>query len=163
MTTTMEREKKRERYRRIRDQIAALIGKTADPTAHRATAAALIHHKTPGVSWTGFYILRNGKLTVDVYQGPVACLVLQEHVGVCWAAIDQRRSIVVPDVHAFEGHIACDARTQSEIVVPLFGQDGAAVGVLDMDSHRPGHFDDADRDGLESICALLSNTGLATG
>ena len=156
MSRTMERDKKLDRYRRVREQIAGLIVKTRDPVARRSTAAALIHHKTPGVSWTGFYMLRDGRLTVDVYQGPVACLVLQDHAGVCWAAIDGQKSVVVPDVHAFPGHIACDSRTMSEVVVPLFNAEGEVVGVLDLDSHRPGHFDDADREGLEQIAALLA-------
>ncbi len=161
MSGTMERDKKRNRYQRIRDQIASLITKTDDPIAQRATAVALLHHKTPGVSWTGFYMLRAGKLVVDVYQGPVACLVLPEHTGVCWAAIDQRRSQVVPDVHAFSGHIACDARTRSEIVVPVFDSHAQVVGVLDLDSHRPACFDDLDREGLEGIVRLLTATAVA--
>ena len=152
----MDRDKKLARYARVRDQIAELIQKTDDPIAHRSTAAALLHHKTPGVSWTGFYMLRDGQLVVDAYQGPVACLVLAAHTGVCWAAIDRRQSLVVPDVHTFEGHIACDSRTRSEIVVPLLDASGAAVGVLDVDSQRPAHFDDADREGLEAVVQLLT-------
>jgi GAF domain-containing protein len=152
----MDREPKLARYLRVRDQVAELIRKTDEATAHRSTVAALLHHKTPGVSWTGFYMLRGGQLVVDVYQGPVACLVLAAHRGVCWAAIDRRKSVVVPDVHAFEGHIACDSRTRSEIVVPLFDERGAVTGVLDVDSPRPAHFDDADREGLEAVVKLLT-------
>jgi GAF domain-containing protein len=153
----MERERKLGRYLRIRDQLAELIRRTPDPIAQRATAAALIHHKTPGVSWSGFYMLRNGQLVVDAYQGPVACLVLEAHKGVCWAAIDRNESIVVQDVHTFPGHIACDGRTLSEIVVPLRDASGAAIGVLDLDSHRTSHFDDADREGLEAIVEVLGS------
>ena len=144
-----------ERYERIRDQIAELIAKTDDPVAHRATAAAVLHHKTPGVSWTGFYLLKDGDLVVEAYQGPVACLVLERHTGVCWAGIDRGETILVPDVHAFPGHIPCDDRSRSEIVVPVFNADGAAIGVLDVDSHRPNHFDDVDRQGYESVVRML--------
>jgi GAF domain-containing protein len=146
---------RRARFARIREQLAELIAKTTDPLAHRATAAALLHHKVPGVSWTGFYMLRGGELVVDAYQGPVACLALAAHAGVCWAAIDRRESLVVADVHAFPGHIACDSRSRSEVVVPVFGAGGEPVGVLDVDSHRPGHFDDVDREGYESVVRLL--------
>jgi GAF domain-containing protein len=149
---------KRARYERIRQQVAELIAEVADPIARRATMVALLHHKLSGVSWTGCYMLRGGRLVVDVYQGPLACLVLADHQGVCWAAIDRKESVVVPDVHAFEGHIPCDARTQSEIVVPIFGSDATPVGVLDLDSHRPAHFDDEDRQGLESLVSLVTAT-----
>lgn len=151
----MSDEKRRQRYERVREQIAELISKTDDQTAHRSTAAAVLHHKVPGVSWTGFYLLKNGDLVVDAYQGPAACLVLARHTGVCWAGIDRRETIVVPDVHAFPGHIPCDGRSRSEIVVPVFDADGAAVGVLDVDSHRPNHFDDVDREGYESVVRML--------
>lgn len=139
------------RWTRIQQQLADLCAKTADPIAHRATAAALLHHKVPGVSWTGFYMLRDGNLVVDAYQGPVACLVLERHTGVCWAAIDSKQTQLVPNVDAFPGHIACDSRTRSEIVVPLFGADGEPIGVLDVDSHKPDHFEEADAEGYESI------------
>lgn len=143
------------RWARILVQLAELCAKTSDPIAHRATAAALLHHKVPGASWTGFYMLRNGELIVDAYQGPVACLVLERHLGVCWAAIDQKESQLVPDVESFPGHIACDSRTRSEVVIPIFGSDGEPIGVLDIDSHRPDHFDETDKEGYESIIRWL--------
>lgn len=148
---------RRARYARVREQLAELLAKTDDPLAHRATAAALLHHKASGASWTGFYMLRGGELVVDAYQGPVACLVLAPHTGVCWAAIDRGETLVVPDVHAFPGHIACDSRSRSEVVVPIFGADGEPVGVLDVDSHRPGAFDEVDREGYEAIVRLLES------
>ena len=98
---------------------------------------------------------RDGSLNVDVYQGPVACLVLEPHAGVGWAAVDRREPVIVPDVHAFPGHIACDGRTRSEIVVPHLDESGEVIGVLDIDSHRPDAFDDEDREGLELIVAML--------
>jgi GAF domain-containing protein len=153
----MSDDARRKRYERVREQIGELIASTDDRTAHRATVAAILHHKVPGVSWTGFYLLRDGELVVDAYQGPVACLVLEPHVGVCWAGIDRRETIVVPDVHAFPGHIPCDDRSRSEIVVPVLDADGTAVGVLDVDSHRADHFDQVDREGYESIVRLLEH------
>ncbi len=146
---------RRDRYRRIADQLAELIAKIDDPAAHRATATALLHHKTPGVSWTGFYLLKDGELVVDAYQGPVACLILEQNVGVCWAAIDQNNTQVVSDVRAFPGHIACDERTRSEVVVPIRDANGRPIGVLDIDSHRPAYFDDIDGEGFELIVRLL--------
>jgi GAF domain-containing protein len=146
---------RRTRWARIRDQIAELIAKTDDQAAHRATAAAVLHHKVPGASWTGFYLLKQGELVVDAYQGPAACPVLAKHTGVCWAGIDRNETIVVPDVHAFPGHIPCDERSRSEIVVPVRDADGRPVGVLDVDSHRPDQFDEIDREGYESVVRLL--------
>jgi len=143
------------RYKRIVDQLEELIGKTDVPEAHRATAAALLHHKIPGVSWTGFYYLKDGELVVDAYQGPVACLVLEQHVGVCWGAIDTNQTLVVGDVHAFPGHIACDSLTRSEVVVPIHDSEGRPIGVLDIDSHKEAHFDEIDGAGYESIVRLL--------
>jgi len=143
------------RYKRITDQLAELIDKTDDPAAHRATAAALLHHKIPGVSWTGFYYLKDGDLVVDAYQGPVACLVLEQHVGVCWAAIDTDQTQIVRDVHAFPGHIPCDDRAKSEVVVPIRDADGRPIGVLDIDSHKEDHFNEVDGKGYELIVKLL--------
>ncbi len=146
---------RRRRYQRIAEQLRELIAKTDDPTAHRATAAALLHHKVPGVSWTGFYLLRDGELVVDTYQGPVACLVLERHVGVCWAGIDRAETVIVDDVAAFPGHIPCDARSRSEIVVPVMDGAGTPIGVLDVDSHRPRHFDEVDAEGYRLVVKIL--------
>jgi len=151
----MARRSKLDRYRAMRDQIAELVRKTDDATSRRATAVAILHHKLRAASWTGFYMLRDGSLNVDIYQGPVACLVLEPHAGVCWAAIDRRKPVIVPDVHAFPGHIACDSSSRSEIVVPHVGESGEVIGVLDIDSHRPDAFDDEDREGLELVVAML--------
>jgi len=146
---------KRERYERIKSQLHELLAKTSDPVARMATIAAVLHAKMTGFSWTGFYHLRAGELTVGPYQGPLACLVLQAHTGVCWAAIDRGETVIVADVHAFPGHIACDPRSRSEIVVPLREPSGAIVGVLDVDSDRLAQFNLTDRDGLEAIVALV--------
>ncbi|HOT01125.1 MAG TPA: GAF domain-containing protein [Acidobacteriota bacterium] len=151
----MDRKQKQERYGRIRDQLAELFTKTGDPVARMATAVALLHHKMPHYFWTGFYRLVDGTLTVGPYQGPLACQVLQAHTGVCWAGIDRGEPVVVADVHAFPGHIACDSRSRSEIVVPLRDAAGRIVGVLDVDSDEPAAFDEVDRAGLLPIVAMI--------
>jgi L-methionine (R)-S-oxide reductase len=146
---------KRERYVRIKAQLDELLAKSSDPVARMATIAAVLHAKMRGFSWTGFYLLRGGELTVGPYQGPLACLVLEAHTGVCWAGVDRGETVIVADVHAFPGHIACDPRSRSEIVVPLRDPGGTIVGVLDIDSDRLAQFDLTDRDGLEAIVALV--------
>ena len=151
----MSPQEKERRYGRIVEQLKDLFGKAADPVARMATAAALLHAKMPGLLWTGWYLLRDGHLTVGPYQGPLACLVLPAHTGVCWAGIDRGEAVIVPDVHAFPGHVACDSRSRSEIVVPLRDASGAAVGVLDVDSERLAHFDEADRAGLEAVVRMI--------
>ena len=151
----MEEQRKVDRYERIVKQLRELFADTDDPTARMATAAAVLQAKMPGFFWTGFYLLRDGALTVGPYQGSLACLVLPPHAGVCWAAIDRTEPVIVPDVHEFPGHVACDSRSRSEIVVPLRGRDGRVAGVLDVDSTRLGHFDEADREGLEAVAALI--------
>jgi GAF domain-containing protein len=152
---TMESQRKRERYERVAEQLRELLVSTRDPMARMATAAALLHAKMSGFFWTGWYLLRDGELTVGPYQGSLACLVLPAHQGVCWAGIDRGEPLIVPDVHAFPGHIACDSRSRSEIVSPLRDASESVIGVLDVDSERPAHFDDVDREGLEAIAALI--------
>jgi len=142
-------------YERVRSQLEELLTKTPDPIARMATIAALLHHKMPGFSWTGFYRLVDGDLVVGPYQGLLACQILERHTGVCWAAADRGETVVVPDVHAFPGHIACDERSRSEIVVPVRDASGRVVAVLDVDSTKPGNFDDVDREGLEPIAAMV--------
>ena len=144
-------------FDRLTKQILGLIAKTDHPVAHPATADALLHHKVPGVSWTGFDFLRGQDLVVEAYQGPVACLVLERHMGVCWAGIDRAETLLVEDVEQFPGHIACDSKSRSEIVVPVRNVSGRVIGVLDVDSYHPGHFTEAHREGYESIVRLLED------
>ncbi|MGD1147710.1 MAG: GAF domain-containing protein [Thermoanaerobaculaceae bacterium] len=151
----MEPRQKKARYARVVEQLRELFGATRDPEARMATAAALLHAKLPGFLWTGWYLLRNGELTVGPYQGPLACLVLKAHTGVCWAGIDRGETLIVPDVHAFPDHIACDPRSRSEIVVPLRDGSGAIVGVLDVDAEELAYFEEDDREGLEGVVALI--------
>ena len=151
----MESLKKQARYQRLYDQLAALMVKSSDPDARMATIVALLHHKMEYFFWTGFYFLRSGVLTVKTYQGPLACQVLQQHIGVCWAGIDQKKTLVVADVHQFPGHIACDSRSRSEIVIPVRDQDGEITGVLDVDSEAVNSFDSTDAEWLEKIVNLI--------
>ncbi len=142
------------RYERISLQLEELFKKTDNIQAKMATTCAVLHHKFNYYFWTGFYSLIEGDLVVQAYQGPVACLVLQKNKGVCWAAVNEKKSIIVPDVERFPGHIACDSRSKSEIVVPLF-KDDEVIAVLDIDSKDLNSFDDEDRKGLEMIMKLI--------
>lgn len=151
----MSDEKKEKRYQRIGEQLKELFAKTSDPLARMATASALLYHKMDRFFWCGFYRLLDGALTVGPYQGSLACLVLQKDTGVCWAAINRKQSVIVTDVHQFPGHIACDSRSKSEIVVPVFDENGSVVAVLDVDSDKTASFDETDRRGLEQIAALI--------
>jgi GAF domain-containing protein len=105
--------------------------------------------------WTGFYCLDKGVLTVRTYQGPVACQVLKKDTGVCWAVINKKETVIVPDVHQFPGHIACDSRSNSEIVVPIRNKTGEIFGVLDVDSKELDSFDEVDAGWLEKIVGLI--------
>jgi len=148
-------EKLEGRYKRMYDQLSALLPKSNSSISHMATVVALLHHKMPHFFWTGFYILHNSDLTVGPYQGPLACQVLEKNAGVCWAGILRRSTIVVPDVHAFPGHIACDSRSNSEIVVPLFDKNNQPWAVLDVDSRKLNAFSDVDKKWLEKITELI--------
>jgi len=143
------------RYGRIYAQLEPLLAKTRNKSARMATVAALLHHKLPQYFWTGFYILDRGELTVGPYQGTLACLILAKNQGVCWAAVNRRETVVVPDVHQFPGHIACDSRSQSEIVVPLFDERHEVWAVLDVDSRSLDAFSSVDREWLEKIVRLI--------
>src|SRR5207247_1748805 len=116
--------------------------------------AALIYHGLPDLNWAGFYFGREGELVLGPFQGKPACVRIGWGKGVCGSAAARGRSIVVPDVHEFPGHIACDAASRSELVVPLLPRD-RVVGVLDLDSPRLARFDDADRAGCERLVTIL--------
>ena len=150
-----ESEQRARRYQRLFLQIQDLINKTSDTVARMATIAAVLHHKMPHFFWTGFYLLKEGNLVVGPYQGPVACQVLEGKKGVCWAGIRAGKTIIVPDVHKFPGHIACDSRSNSEIVVPLRRNDGTPWGVLDVDSRNLDDFSEIDQEWLEKIVDLI--------
>ncbi len=148
-----------DRYQRIATQLEELFDgyqdTPDDEIARMATACAVLHHKMPHFFWTGFYRLEGKQLVVGPYQGPLACAVLPGPEGVCWKCMNERRSIIVPDVHEFAGHVACDARSKSEIVVPVREPAGNVVAVLDVDSDQPDAFSEVDRKGLEAIATLI--------
>lgn len=151
----MEINKKEGRYQRIYTQLEKLMTTCKDEEARMASIIAVLHHKMEYFFWTGFYMLRDGELIVSKYQGPVACMLLKKGTGVCWAAIQQEKSLVVQNVHDFPGHIACDSRSNSEIVVPLKNKNGEIIGVLDVDSKDLASFDEIDRVYLEKFLELI--------
>jgi L-methionine (R)-S-oxide reductase len=157
MTTAkpMNKGKKEGRYMRLFSQIEGLLEKSPDQPAAMATIAAILHHKMEYFFWCGFYRVDANRLIVGPYQGPVACQVLEGR-GVCLAAVEQQKTIIVPDVHLFPGHIACDSRSQSEIVVPVRDKKGNINAVLDVDSSVLNSFDETDALYLEKIVALLA-------
>jgi L-methionine (R)-S-oxide reductase len=125
-----------------------------DPWANAANAAALLFECLPDLNWAGFYFLRGGELVVGPFQGRVACVRIPVGAGVCGAAALRRATVIVPDVHAFPGHIACDSASNSEIVVPLVANE-RLIGVLDLDSPRLDRFTADDAKMLEALAAQL--------
>lgn len=152
----MKDNKKAGRYARLYDQIKGLLQKPGNDLSRMATVVAVLHHKMDHFFWTGFYLLDQGALIAGPYQGPAACQLLEKDAGVCWATINRGESIIVPNVHEFPGHIACDSRSNSEIVIPLHNSLGGISGVLDVDSKDLDAFDETDQQGLEKILSLLS-------
>jgi L-methionine (R)-S-oxide reductase len=142
--------------------LATLEGMT-DPIAAMATVSAILHHGF-GHLWTGFYrVVGPELLRVGPYQGTLGCLEIQFGKGVCGTAAHERRTVVVADVHAFPGHITCDARSRSEIVVPVFDSTGALIAVLDIDSDKPNMFDEEDRRHLEKLMTWFALNPLQRG
>jgi len=151
----MDLNKKEKRYERLFTQIVELLKDKEYLVARMATITAVLHHKIDYYFWTGFYMLVDGELIVGPYQGPVACILLKKDTGVCWAGVNKAETIVVEDVHEFPGHIACDSRSRSEIVIPVKNEEGKVIGVLDIDSKDLASFDDVDAKWLEKIIGLL--------
>jgi L-methionine (R)-S-oxide reductase len=147
---------KSQAYRDLADQLAALLAGESDLIANAANAAALIYHGLPEINWTGFYFRAGAELVLGPFQGKPACVRIPVGTGVCGTAAAQTTTILVPDVHEFPGHIACDPNSRSELVVPLV-EAGFAVGVLDLDSPVLARFDEIDRDGCEQLVALFVN------
>jgi GAF domain-containing protein len=143
------------RYKRIQEQLQDLFLRTSGMLSRMATINAILYNKMEGFFWVGFYLLDEGKLLVGPYQGPLACLELPSKKGVCWEGITTGNTVIVPDVHNFPGHIACDSRSRSEIVVPFYDKNNKVIGVLDIDSRELNHFDQADAENLEKIVALI--------
>lgn len=145
---------KTQRYLELRSYVMALTDGEPDWLANLANAAAAIYDHVPGLNWAGFYLMKGDELVLGPFQGRPACVRIAAGRGVCGAAVVERRTQVVPDVRAFPGHIACDARSRSEIVVPVI-VDQEVVGLLDLDSAHPANFDIEDRRALETIVSDL--------
>ena len=141
-------------FAELQQQLAGVLAGERDAIANCANAAALIYHALPELNWAGFYFLRDEQLVLGPFQGKVACVRIPLGRGVCGTAAASRETVVVPDVYAFPGHIACDADSRSEIVVPLI-RGATVLGVLDLDSPRPDRFDRDDARGLEAMVAQL--------
>src|SRR5512141_185041 len=135
-------------------QARALLEGERDATANAANLASLVFHALPGLNWAGFYWMKGGELVLGPFQGKPACVRIALGRGVCGTAARDRRTIVVPDVNAFPGHIACDSASAREIVVPLV-KDRQLLGVLDVDSPRPRRFEEADATGLEAVARIF--------
>ena len=144
----------------LADTLRSLLDGEPDPVALAANTAALIYHAIPRLNWAGFYFLRGETLVVGPFQGQPACTRIPLGRGVCGTAAAQRRTIVVADVHAFPGHIACDSASASEIVVPLLAG-GRLLGVLDLDSPDPDRFTPADQALIESLAGIYVAACLA--
>lgn len=149
---------KLEVYKETAQQIAAVNEGEANELARLSTAACLLHHAFDDFFWTGFYMVdpvKQDELIVGPYQGTLGCLRIPFGRGVCGASAQRKETLIVKDVHEFPGHIACDSRSNSEIVIPVLRKDGSLAAVLDVDSEKFGTFDEVDKQALEAICADL--------
>jgi len=154
--TTLDRSRgKAVLYRDLAASLGALLEGETDAIANLANASALLSEALDRINWCGFYLLRGGELVLGPFQGKAACVRIALGKGVCGTAAARRETLVVPDVHAFPGHIACDAASRSEIVVPIL-EGGRLRGVLDVDAPEPARFDAEDRAGLEAFVAALA-------
>jgi len=141
-------------YAQLAEELAGLLSGESDFVANAANTTALIMDALPDLNWAGFYFLKQNELVVGPFQGKPACVRIALGKGVCGTAAVERRTIIVPDVHAFPGHIACDAASRSEIVIPLIaGRE--LLGVLDLDSPSVGRFNEGDGRGLEHLAAVF--------
>jgi GAF domain-containing protein len=146
---------KREHYEDLAQQARGLLAGERDLIANAANFSALVYHSLPELNWAGFYLYDGSELVVGPFQGKPACIRIALGRGVCGTAAQTRETQLVRDVHAFDGHIACDAASQSEIVVPLVKADGNLLGVWDVDSPVIDRFDEGDRTGMQALCAVF--------
>ncbi|WP_434644691.1 GAF domain-containing protein [Achromobacter piechaudii] len=144
-------------YKELVAQARALLEGEPDRIANAANLSALAYQALPDLNWAGFYFFDGVELVLGPFQGKPACVRIPLNRGVCGAAASQRQTQLVPDVHAFPGHIACDAASRSEIVVPLVHQ-GELIGVWDVDSPVPDRFDEDDRQGMQALCAVFMDS-----
>jgi L-methionine (R)-S-oxide reductase len=150
-------------YDQLTHELAALLAGERDPIANAANTAALLYERLEAVNWAGFYFRQGDELVLGPFQGKPACVRIPLGSGVCGTAAARQETVVVPNVHEFPGHIACDAASNSEVVVPILRGD-RVIGVLDIDSPVLGRFDAADGDGLERVVATFCKaTGLLQG
>ena len=141
-------------YDALCEEMRAITEGIPHKIANLANASALLWSELPDLNWAGFYLMENGLLVLGPFQGKMACVEIEVGHGVCGTAVAENKTQLVPDVHAFSGHIACDSASRSEIVVPL-RKDGRVLGVLDIDSPTLARFDETDRAGLERVAAIL--------
>ena len=149
-------------YDRLAGQLSSLLAGERDLIANAANFSALIFHSLPDLNWAGFYFLRDDELVLGPFQGRPACVRIAMGKGVCGTAAQSRATTVVPNVHEFPGHIACDSASNSEIVIPLMKGE-RLMGVLDLDSPLVGRFDDEDAKGLNRLISVLLNRPMAIG
>ena len=142
-------------YKTLTEKLTSLVAGVPHRTADLANASALLFFALPDLNWAGFYLSEGERLILGPFQGRPACIEIPFGRGVCGTAAREDRTVLVPDVHLFPGHIACDGASRSEIVVPLHGGDGRVVGVLDLDSPLPARFTEEDRAGLEAFARVL--------
>ena len=142
-------------YQSLCEKLSALMEGVPHRVANLANASALLYAELEDLNWAGFYFLEGGKLVLGPFQGKPACIEIEVGKGVCGTAVQEERTQLVPDVHLFPGHIACDSASNSEIVVPLRVK-GSVVGVLDIDSPWPGRFTTEDQAGLEAAAEIIA-------
>ena len=144
-------------YKEINAMLASIIEGIPYTMTNLANASALLNEKLDGINWVGFYTIKDGRLVLGPFQGKVACTIIPMGKGVCGTAAEKDSTQVVPDVHKFAGHIACDSASNSEIVIPMH-RGGAVFGVLDIDSPLFSRFDENDRKGLEEFVRILEKS-----
>ena len=141
-------------YKLLNEQLKYMIDGVPHFIANLANASALIYDTMSDLNWAGFYLMEDGKLVLGPFQGKPACIEIEVGKGVCGTSVAKRQTILVKNVHEFEGHIACDSASNSEVVVPIF-KDGEVIGVLDIDSPKLSRFDEKDKAGLEEFVKIL--------
>jgi len=153
--STISADNKKDFYKELNSMLASLIGDESDWLANAANAASLLYQLLPDINWAGFYLFKKSELVLGPFQGKPACVRIQMGKGVCGTAAQTGKMQVVEDVHLFPGHIACDAASQSEIVLPIY-HNGRLVGVLDIDSPVKGRFNNDDAEGLLGFIEVLN-------
>lgn len=141
-------------YHMLAEQLDTLLASESDPLANSANFVGLLYGEITAINWLGIYVMRDNELVLGPFQGRPACVRIPLGRGVCGSAAEKRETLRVGDVHAFDGHIACDAASRSEIVVPLIA-DGRLLGVLDVDSPHTDRFSEVDQRGIENLCATF--------